>query len=250
VLFCFKRRKDAAKKEQLDDEKTEIIPTPYRNASTRTTANAPRLSLRPVTQFLPNLSGEKRQSRGNALALTPSSAAAQQTHQSLWERPMGGQEAAGVNPFGNHAEVIDPTNANGPPVVNDVGPKGEIIAEGATAAAVAATSGLARGASKRSPNQMDFTKGGPFKGPPSPAGTEFSVNSDSPGTPVQSSSAAAIAAAGGPANSTVHRVQLDFKPSMDDELELRAGQLIRLLHEYDDGWVSYTHLLKKINLTK
>jgi hypothetical protein len=25
---------------------------------------------------------------------------------------------------------------------------------------------------------------------------------------------------------------------MDDELELRAGQLIRLLHEYDDGWVS------------
>ena len=39
-----------------------------------------------------------------------------------------------------------------------------------------------------------------------------------------------------PAN--VHRVQLDFKPSMDDELELRTGTLVRLLHEYDDGWVS------------
>lgn len=36
----------------------------------------------------------------------------------------------------------------------------------------------------------------------------------------------------------VHRVQLDFKPSMDDELELRSGQLVRMLHEYDDGWVS------------
>lgn len=35
----------------------------------------------------------------------------------------------------------------------------------------------------------------------------------------------------------VHRAQLDFKPTMDDELELREGQLVRLLHEYDDGWV-------------
>lgn len=39
----------------------------------------------------------------------------------------------------------------------------------------------------------------------------------------------------GPLN--VHRVQLDFAPSMDDELELRQGQLVRMLHEYDDGWV-------------
>ena len=36
----------------------------------------------------------------------------------------------------------------------------------------------------------------------------------------------------------VHRVQLDFKPSMGDELEIVAGQLVRVLHEYDDGWVS------------
>jgi hypothetical protein len=40
----------------------------------------------------------------------------------------------------------------------------------------------------------------------------------------------------GPNN--VHRVQLDFKPSMGDELELKAGSLVRMLHEYDDGWVS------------
>jgi len=38
------------------------------------------------------------------------------------------------------------------------------------------------------------------------------------------------------ATSGVYRVQMDFVPSMGDELELRAGQLIRILHEYDDGW--------------
>jgi hypothetical protein len=57
-------------------------------------------------------------------------------------------------------------------------------------------------------------------------------------SPGPSNSAAAIAAAGGPAQSTVHRVQLDFKPTLDDEIELKAGQLVRMLHEYDDGWVS------------
>jgi len=46
------------------------------------------------------------------------------------------------------------------------------------------------------------------------------------------------AASEGPNN--VHRVHIDFIPSMDDELELRAGALVRMLHEYDDGWVSWT----------
>ena len=45
--------------------------------------------------------------------------------------------------------------------------------------------------------------------------------------------------AGGPQPS-VYRVLMDFKPSMNDELELRAGQLVRMVHEYDDGWVSDT----------
>lgn len=77
--------------------------------------------------------------------------------------------------------------------------------------------------------------------PPSPAGTEFSLHEVEPDqSPIPSSGAAAIAAAGGPANSTVHRVQLDFKPTLDDEMELQAGQVVRLLHEYDDGWVSET----------
>jgi hypothetical protein len=253
VLFCFKKRKDAAKAERLDDEKTDMFAGAGRAASTRTTATAPRLSLRPVTQFLPNL-GEKRQSRGNALAMasTPiSNPTEPRKTGSGWDRPILSQDSNRNNPFGNHAEAIDATNANGPTVVNSVGPGGEILAGAATGAVAAGAIGLARGTSKRenAPKQIDFTKGGPFRGPPSPAGTEFSMSSESAATPTQTPQGAAIAAAGGPTNSAVHRVQLDFKPSMDDELELRAGQLIRMLHEYDDGWVSFACLVHSSFLT-
>jgi hypothetical protein len=56
--------------------------------------------------------------------------------------------------------------------------------------------------------------------------------------PVVAPAAAAASRSGpGPAMPTnVHRVQMDFTPSMEDEMELRSGQLVRLLHEYDDGW--------------
>lgn len=115
-------------------------------------------------------------------------------------------------------------------------------AAGAVAGATAAT-GLQRKQSVRKDNvpaPLDLTlppKLGPV--PPSPAGTEFSVHEVESGQASEpSAGAAAIAAAGGPADSSVHRVQLDFKPTMDDEMELRTGQVVRLLHEYDDGWVS------------
>jgi hypothetical protein len=51
-----------------------------------------------------------------------------------------------------------------------------------------------------------------------------------------------VAASASPANEqsqgNVYRVLMDFVPSMEDELELKNGQLVRMLHEYDDGWVS------------
>jgi hypothetical protein len=34
----------------------------------------------------------------------------------------------------------------------------------------------------------------------------------------------------------VHRAIMDFSPTMHDELALKEGQLVRILHEYDDGW--------------
>lgn len=68
--------------------------------------------------------------------------------------------------------------------------------------------------------------------PSTPNGQAPQSPSTSPGV------AAGSAPPGGPGPMNVHRVQLDFAPSMEDELELRAGQLVRMLHEYDDGWVS------------
>lgn len=234
VLFCFKRRREAAG-QKLADEKHDLVEvnrhnSTATNATARTHATAPRLSLRPVTQFLPNLS-EKRASKGNALMTVGEGGS------DGWKRPATNQSNNKDNPFGNHAETIDATNANGPGLVEGVTPAGEVVLAETVGAAVPA--GLKRGASRReiAPKTLDFTKSGPFLGPPSPAGTEFSVSSDI-GTPVQTATSVAIAAAGGPANSAVHRVQLDFVPSMADELELKAGQLIRVLHEFDDGWVS------------
>ncbi|KAK9460581.1 uncharacterized protein V1516DRAFT_677107 [Lipomyces oligophaga] len=37
-------------------------------------------------------------------------------------------------------------------------------------------------------------------------------------------------------NTNVHRAVMDFAPTMHDELALQEGQLVRVLHEYDDGW--------------
>lgn len=234
VFFFWKKRRDASR-QRIEDEKSDVWGGADRMASTRSNPVAPRLSLRPVTQFLPNL-GERRQSR-NALAMAGASPAG--GHRYSWERPVG-PDANKSNPFGNHAETIDSANANGPPVVENVSSRGEIIAASAAGAAAGGAALLTRGASKREngPRQMDFTTNNPMLPPVSPVGTEFSMSSEAGGAPTPTAAGAAIAAAGGPVNSTVHRVQLDFKPSMDDELELRAGQLIRLLHEYDDGWVS------------
>ncbi|TAQ91022.1 hypothetical protein B7494_g621 [Chlorociboria aeruginascens] len=221
AVFFVKKRKATANHDRLEDEKNDVLEARRQASirSNRTAPNAPQLSLRPITQFTPTLNEKPDTS------LTPASP---------WERQMGGQEQNKANPFGNHAEAIDATNANGPSIVKDVGPGGEIVADALVAGAA---TGLARGASIREDGHkpLDFTTGGTFMGPPSPVGTEFSTSSDV-GAPTQTNTGAAIAAAGGPPNSTVHRVQLDFKPSMGDEIELRAGQLIRMLHEYDDGW--------------
>lgn len=169
-------------------------------------------------------------------------------------------DSAVLAPIVTHSPPVSPHHPQhgatpGPLQMNPAGPvastpaTSEAAAVPAAAAAAgavagaAAASGLQRKQSVRKDNvpaPLDLTlppKLGPV--PPSPAGTEFSVHEVESGQASEpSAGAAAIAAAGGPADSSVHRVQLDFKPTMDDEMELRTGQVVRLLHEYDDGWVS------------
>ena len=227
--------------------------------TTKTSETAPRLSLRPVTQFLPDLAGKRKS--GNLLGGATAASTARGE-----KPPMREQANNPANPFGNHAELSEkpaaqyapnnPANPfgnqaevnrqlansgpdmNAPPIVpaplsvrspspvsqSSIGPGTMAVGGVAAAGAMAGHRGDAPKPLNLSPNRA----ASPAPGQPSPAGTEFSMTSVSPG-----------ALANGPPPSNVHRVQMDFKPSMDDELGLRAGQLVRLLHEYDDGWVSF-----------
>lgn len=254
VFFLMNKRRKQLQKEREDNEKVNHGPynaRPMSMLSTQTSATAPQLSLRPLTEFMPAFS-ERRSSKGAHLALATG-------NQSLWERPGTSHANNTENPFGNHAERVQtptgndrPTNpfdnpenvvgvaqtTNSPPrSVPTTG--GTAVGAGAGALSTAAAgAALVRKASarKNAPAPLDLTMPAT---PPSPAGTEFSINSVAPGqSPGPSKSAAAIAAAGGPSATVVHRVQLDFKPTLEDEMGLKAGQLVRLIHEYDDGWVS------------
>ena len=73
---------------------------------------------------------------------------------------------------------------------------------------------------------------------PSPTLSAFSGSFVS-SSPVQGPvNASDLIAPGKP--SPVHRVQMDYSSSQADELDIRIGQLVRMLHEYDDGWVSFS----------
>lgn len=287
-LFCLRQRKKATGRQPLDDEKSTSAGDTSTSVaafaedrvpslrSVRTASTAPRLSLRPVTQFQPNLTSN----RNTGIALSPVSQLTTTSHsaeeafsQSAVERPTSSESQNKTDPFGIHADPIDSANVAESPIIG-VGPGGIIAAatspetdvpdaevEGAATAigvattiedSTAASAGLARSASKlgHGPKPLDLTKKPSSPELPSPAVSDFSMSSDALGSSVPTPGAAAIAAAGGPPNSTVHRVQLDFSPSMDDELPLRSGQLVRLLHEYDDGWVSNIsrHMLFRTNI--
>ncbi|KAL1888543.1 hypothetical protein Sste5346_009499 [Sporothrix stenoceras] len=274
VFFLFrKHRKQVEARRIADDEK---VNGPFADSAAigGVQQKQSRLSLKPVAQFLGGAGAgaaagaaansqydsgfpSRRQSRGANIAMRdqpPMSARSQQPG-SAWDRPNTGND--GNNPFGDGAQRLNSPFSPGQhgfpgmgppsPDANGVSPispgsAGVAFAGGAAAGAVAGGM-LTRKASTRKdgPNALDLTLAAPNNNlgpvPPSPAGTEYSMHSIAPGAAMDASAGgAAIAAAGGPAVSTVHRVQLDFKPTLEDELELRAGQLVRLLHEYDDGW--------------
>lgn len=291
-VFSMRRKKLARRRQQIEDD--EKINGPFADSAAirpppKTPSKAPRLSLRPVTQFLPNFNtqgqAERRASRGIALTLNPVSnpTAGRPTGGSAWERP--GMRSATTSPNGDHRpgtsaslhphnpfhdnhrlpeEPVSPISSIGSfdhrvglatttdsipepvsPIIGDAESDYDHHRDGngqGYAHGLGVASSLTRKTSIRKdiPKPLDLTKPPSplYAVPPSPAGTEYSMHSMAPGQfPGPSASAAAIAAAGGPSQSTVHRVQLDFKPTLQDEMELRAGQLVRLLHEYDDGWV-------------
>lgn len=173
IFFCWRRKKSQRELEDYNEKSSMGAgPNPVnrfssdsdrlRRTSTQTSATAPRLSLRPVTQFLPNLTA------GSA------------------------DQKNASNPFGDAAALSEKS-----------------------------------GASHDRANSINSDSNTSVESGDRPATS---------GSGQVATAAAVPIAARGPNN--VHRVQLEFKPSMEDELELKSGQLVRMLHEYDDGWVS------------
>ncbi|KAF1949262.1 hypothetical protein CC80DRAFT_510642 [Byssothecium circinans] len=263
VLFVYKRKKQNAAQQKVDDEKAAMRsapppPPPQVEAAPsvhtpRSVTAAPRLSLRPVTQFDPAF--PNRKSNGNVLAIAATGPSRERSPspdraKSPWERPGATNAAAPANPFNdpqprssgsqdpfsNNAAIAAQTSAPSTPTTVD---------QPATPGAEFANPALAIAAADATVLQTPSTvKSAIDSIPSSPAWTE-----DIPASPGPAPSGPLpVATTGRPSNgpnsvqNNVHRIQLDFKPSMADELELRAGQLVRMLHEYDDGWALCVHL--------
>ena len=262
AFFIYHRKRGQTNEEysQADNEKSEFTAGLARSqstVSTRTTATAPRLSLRPITEFHPDLAARGKAANVGAAAAAgvaggAAVGAAMSRNQNDPANPFGNHAAvtpsrrlsdektglpiqinASENPFTDNAGALPPTNgsmplADAPAPLRIRTPSPDAAAAAGGAAVAGAAAGAKLGERKDAPKPLNLTPNRALTpASHSPAASEFSQTPVSPG-----------AMANGPPPSNVHRIQLDFKPSMDDELSLRAGQLVRLLHEYDDGWVS------------
>ncbi|KAG9694301.1 hypothetical protein KCU95_g14817, partial [Aureobasidium melanogenum] len=197
------QQKQAIGMERLDDEKKGFVSQspstmtiPQPPAQTRSTGPAPRLSYRPTSQWSPSVLGDAEKAAAGAAA------------------GVMAKHSDPANPFGIHAQTVESQSRD---VISPI------------------------------PEERSLSPPVELQGSPVPSPTAANFNISSPATPAEVGTASAVpvaalagaasgAAIADPPGSTVHRVQLEFKPSMDDELELKVGQIVRVLHEYDDGW--------------
>lgn len=242
----------------MDDEKFTNVPPPSAAAGgpasmsgLKRLSTAPRLDVRPTTAFfMPNRASQMQ----NPNAAAANGNGIQMTSQNR------GMEQNRANPFGNHAESIDPVNAAGPSVVDGVSAAGVVVAG---AAPVRSTSRGAQNKYNGNKNaQSPFSDAARTDGNramntsqqmhdtgvmPQPLAGVIEESGSGPVSPTAATAGAAAAAAvvgagavtsGAASNANLYRVHLDFSPSMPDELQVRAGEIVKLLKEFDDGWVS------------
>ena len=198
VIFVIRRKKQQEQSHQkLQDEK----PSRPAQGGAISSVPAPRLSLRPVTQFMGIGSDSK------VAEMTTATGGLNVKNSSPWERrPSTSNSNDAANPFGDSAAAEKAAEQN------------------AINAPIPVADPFADKHSQRSISPIDSN----FSEPQSPPAARVG-------------SAVPLGQNGNSKNANnVHRVHLDFKPSMEDELELRAGDVVRILHEYDDGWVSST----------
>lgn len=267
VIMLYRRKKqEQGSHARLDDEKNftsrpDALPFNPTPAMTQV-VQSPQFSQRSATQASPNMGHNSSNGfqfgtpaaaaagagAGVGLGLAAAAAARSNTaspvpsmapsHMSAWERPGSNHVNDPANPFGNHAEL------------STTPPKSTLSVNTAAAPVPAPTAGAVELHSDHLPSPVEPAS---FPLPQSGPSTPVPPTIASPATPVATSpvptalvaggaaaaagAVAAAAAAKQPENK-VHRVQMDFVPSMDDELAIRTGQLIKIQHEYDDGWVS------------
>ncbi|OXV09771.1 hypothetical protein Egran_02466 [Elaphomyces granulatus] len=160
------------------------------------------------------------------------------------------------NPFNDPVNPFDPqTDTRSPPPTPpskdnaDIGQprreSGVLPADLEAAVVSAAASVVARTVSTHEVDRSANLNGSPERSitpvsRPSTASADSSAGNASPvSVAATTATATAVAigtAAPAPGPGNVHRVQLDFHPTLGDELQLHAGQLIRLIRDYDDGW--------------
>ncbi|KAJ5490883.1 hypothetical protein N7539_002450 [Penicillium diatomitis] len=260
IFFLVRKRKRGDEAEATLQEKGPVSavpapasapPPPMKSSSPST---PPQLSVRPVTQFAPDLSGTGGSNAASAGLLGASAAGVagaaiasrNLTGNSPPPSPSQSTSSAQnpfsdpVNPFSPTTSVAENVTPAAAPTPAPSQPAGAAVATGDTPTVVVSDE------SERevSPSQ---NSGAAVSGAPSirvSADVE-SISSEIltavSGAAIGIASAGAVAAAVAPSPvppgpDNVHRVQMDFTPSADDELELRAGALVRMLHEYDDGW--------------
>jgi hypothetical protein len=273
IFFLIRKKKNKAQVGyQQENEKAfggEGLPEGYASslpppppAKPGTPSTPPVLNVRPVTQFAPDLSGSGGFNPAVAGAVgagVAAGSAAVASRNLTGDTPPATPPKPAVdspnpfsdpvNPFGS---ATTPVTEHAPSIAeSSTGPSGTAVA---AAAVGTATAGAAVGAaaSSRESTDSDSYESARSRGH-SP--TEFVQSSTMPayaGSMAAAGAGAAvgpvIAGAGGPPPpNNVHRVQLDFNPSMEDELGLRSGSLVRLVHEYDDGWVSGECIISKNN---
>lgn len=262
------KQKDNSNEKGIFNQDVAPAPVPARGPSNRTAktaSTAPRLSIRPVTQFSPNFNGQNP-NPGMHGAANPAQDPFRDpapAKLSPWEK-RGAANAANdpANPFGNHAEIenaVDrdavaldtptvlqtPTAAfppmplqNASPPAPPPAPRNENVGVAAAvtgAAAAGLTPGALRAAAGNNNSDMSVDSnqsGSTVATNKHPVRAEHEV----PQVPPSPGPAPAGALPSAPESDRVHRVQLDFMPSMADELEVKVGELVRLVHEYDDGW--------------
>ena len=224
IAFCCLRRKKQRQKahDRSEDEKNPFGDNAATPAPPRTSL-PPQIGLRPLMESHPEMATQAKDNNPLSFAGRSAAISRQDAEKGPTDRP---------NPFEEQVEASGSTPTDDHLMLSKQEIPAPLRIRTPTPEAVAHT-GLLAGASAtiaqrhNTPKPLDIKRAiSPIPAAPSPAGTEFSITSISQGSMANNL----------PSNN-VHRIQLDFKPSMEDELELRAGQLVRLLHEYDDGWV-------------